>query len=286
MDPTIARSLWKLLEPVHATVYFAEDAKPSYEAIGLKGGWMGYFASRSAAMGTPAPEIVAALFYNFHPRMVHRALPDAWGFARRDEILAARARIADRVLRRAWGPDVTEAKVREAARLALEAVAAAPGQGRTLFAAHRALAVPDEPHLALWHAATCLREHRGDGHVAALTVAGIDGCEANVIMAALGRVSPETQRSNRGWSEEEWAEATERLHERGLMEEDKLTPAGADQREQIEQVTDELALSAFTALGERGTAALRAALEPLTQELLGRKTMPFPNAIGMPRPGG
>jgi hypothetical protein len=32
----------------------------------------------------------------------------------------------------------------------------------------------------LWQAATVLREHRGDGHVAALVVEGLDGCQAHV----------------------------------------------------------------------------------------------------------
>ncbi len=42
--------------------------------------------------------------------------------------------------------------------------------------------------LALWHAATVLREHRGDGHVAALVAAGLDGRQALVTMAATGAV--------------------------------------------------------------------------------------------------
>ena len=44
------------------------------------------------------------------------------------------------------------------------------------------------PLLVLWQAATILREHRGDGHVAALVVAGLDGCEAHVSFVATGAV--------------------------------------------------------------------------------------------------
>ena len=46
---------------------------------------------------------------------------------------------------------------------------------------------PEEPVARLWHAATLQREHRGDGHNAALVAKGIGGTEAHVLMAlALG----------------------------------------------------------------------------------------------------
>ena len=48
------------------------------------------------------------------------------------------------------------------------------GGAAILLAMLPALAWPDAPQLALWHAVTLLREHRGDGHISALTAAGID----------------------------------------------------------------------------------------------------------------
>jgi hypothetical protein len=50
-----------------------------------------------------------------------------------------------------------------------------------LYAALRALPVPEEPVAWLWHAATLLREHRGDGHRAALVAEAIGGTEAHVL---------------------------------------------------------------------------------------------------------
>ena len=41
-----ARALWWRIEPYHAAVYFTPDAKATFQAVGLKGFWMGYFASR------------------------------------------------------------------------------------------------------------------------------------------------------------------------------------------------------------------------------------------------
>jgi hypothetical protein len=59
----------------------------------------------------------------------------------------------------------------------------APMEGRILYSALRALPVPDEPLARLFHAATLLREHRGDGHNIALVAEGIDGQEAHVFAA-------------------------------------------------------------------------------------------------------
>ncbi len=84
-DPATARRMWQALETLHSTVYFAPEPRDAYRRAGLRGGWMGYFASRSAAMGPVPAEVVVATFYNFHPGMVHRAIPDAWGFAITEE---------------------------------------------------------------------------------------------------------------------------------------------------------------------------------------------------------
>jgi hypothetical protein len=110
----MARRMWQALETVHMTVYFAPEPRDAYRRAGLRGGWMGYFASRSAAMGPVPAEVVVATFYNFHPRMVHRAIPDAWGFAPPEAVLAARLEGADAALRRllggwAEGPEAAEA---------------------------------------------------------------------------------------------------------------------------------------------------------------------------------
>lgn len=51
-SPHISRLAWQMLEPYHAMIYFAPEARQAYADAGLKGFWMGYFASRSAAMGT------------------------------------------------------------------------------------------------------------------------------------------------------------------------------------------------------------------------------------------
>lgn len=285
MQPSLARTLWQLLEPYHAVVYFEPQAKPIYESIGLKGGWMGYFASRSAALGAVPPEVVIATFYNFHPNMVRRALPDAWSFSTPERVLEARYRVVDLALRRLLGDEIRSESVGTAAETARGAAGACSLPGRPLFAAHAALEWPIEPHLALWHAATLLREFRGDGHVLVLASERIDGCEANVLAAVAGSVTAEEQRLARGWSNEEWRQASQRLADRGLVDGGGgLTRKGADLRNHIETRTDELALPPFEAVGETACNRLEHALRELFSSIAEGGGVRYPNPIGLTKP--
>lgn len=285
MNPSDARRLWQLLEPYHAAVYFAPEVGEGYGGAGLKGYWMGYFASRSAAFGPVGPAPVTAMFFNFAPRMVYRALPDAWSFSTPERVLAARLSVADAALRRLLGDLAGDPGVAEAADLAMRAVETARMPGRPLFAAHAELELPEEPHLRLWHAATCLREHRGDGHVATLLTTGLDGCEANVLAVAAGVVPRDLQRERRGWSEEEWEAATARMRSAGLIDERlELTAPGAAHRDGVEAQTDALALQPFEVLGDEGLQRLLALLEPPVRRILESESMPFPNPVGVGYP--
>ncbi|MGW1274938.1 SCO6745 family protein, partial [Streptomyces sp. NPDC002491] len=162
------------------------------------------------------------------------------------------------------------AQMAEAARLALRAAEAGERGARPLFSAHADLPVPDEPHLAYWHAATLLREHRGDGHLAVLMSAGLDGLEAMVTHTATGRgMTPTWVSNSRGWSRDDWNAAVDRLRARGILDDGgELTERGVTLREDIEQETDRLDRAPYERLGadgvarltELGTAFARAAL--------------------------
>lgn len=284
MNPSLARQLWLRFEPYHATVYFAPETADEYSATGLKGWWMGYFASRSAALGPVGAGPVVALFFNFAPVMVRRALPDAWTFSTPQRVLDARLAVVDTALRRLLGDLLGSEVVAQAAELAMAAVDSAIEAGRPLFAAHAEVDVPDEPHLKLWHAVTCLREHRGDGHISALVAADLDGCEANVVAVASG-LAPAEQRTRRGWTEQEWAAAEQRLSQRGLLGADgRLTPGGTMARDATEAQTDMLAVQPYLALGEERCSRLLDALEPIARQLDAAGAMPYPNPVGVPRP--
>ena len=247
------------LNPLHSLIYFAPEAEREFTAIGLEAGRMSYFAGRAAAMGAVGAGTVTATFYNFSPDLVARHLPRAWDLARPDDVLDARLRAVDGALRRVLGAEIAaDPEVAEAAGLALLAVEACTAAGRPLYAAHAALPVPEQPHLALWHAVTLLREHRGDGHLAALTSAGLDGPEALITHTATGRgFTTAFARASRGWTDQQWDGASERLAERGLLAADgTLTARGEELRREVEEVTDRLAEAPYRLLGEEGVQRL------------------------------
>jgi hypothetical protein len=272
VEPLTARRTWRTLEPLHGMVYFAPEATEEFDRIGLPAP-MSYFASRGAALGPAPPELVIATFFNFNPRLVREAIPAAWAVATPAAILTARLAGADRALRRALGDDaVRSAELAEAAELARRAAEAACGHvhGRPLFAAHASLEWPavDDHHLVLWHAQTLLREFRGDGHVSALLCEGIDGIEALVVHAGTGEVPARALQSTRGWPDDAWAAAVDRLRHRGLLSVGEplvLSEAGRAQRQFVEDRTDALARVAYGPLGEDDCARLRHLARPFSR---------------------
>jgi hypothetical protein len=244
-------------DSLHSMIYFAPEAEEQLVAAGLRPGRMPYFASRSAPMGAVTPGVTTATFVNFNPDLVAKYIPRAWTLATIDEILAARLRSADLALRRLLGEAVDSPEVSELADLAREATTALSPEGRPLYAAHAALPWPDEPHLAMWHAATLLRESRGDGHTMALARAGLSGLESIVTHTATGRgFTVEAAKLLRGWSDEQWSAALAALQARGLMDGDRLTDAGVAHRAEIESTTDALDAAPWEHLGAERTARL------------------------------
>ena len=272
MDPVIARKTWRTLEPIHGAIYFAAEAREEYAAVGLDDRMTGYFASRSAPMGPVPAEVVMATFFNFDPDLVRGCMDGVWDRVTPSEILAARLRGADRMIRTHAAPFVDTPEIAEAADLARAAALRACEQpeGRPLFAGHASLPWPGEPHLALWHAQSLLREFRGDGHITALTVEGLDGCEALVTHAAAGDVSSDILRATRQRTGDDWLAAEERLRMRGWLDPDlAFTDLGRERRDWIEARTDELAAAPYDAVGIDGCARLRELCRPISQAMMG-----------------
>ena len=283
---SLARRAWTLYEPIHAIVYFAPEATEHYKAAGLRGGWMGYFGSRSAPMGAVTPGVVAAVFHNFQPAMVARAIPDAWRFSSPELALTARTAVADSALRRLWGDAAASDEVAEAADAAMRVARGLSGGGRPLFTATAALDEPKAAHLKLWHACTLLREHRFGGHIAALTVHGLDGLESLVTALAAGSgIDAATIRRFRGWTEEEWDQGVERLRSRGILDAGgELTSDGRALRAAVEEATDRLASHVWEAMDEPAREHLFGALRRLTSLLERSDGIHYPNPIGVSRP--
>jgi hypothetical protein len=281
-QPGLARRFFDRFEPVHAVTYFAPEARTSLDGLGFRGYWMGYFAARSAPLGEVAPEVVTATFYNFSPDRVSKALPAAWTVATPEAALRAREESAMAALLR-YGV-VADENLRVAAGLAARAARGAPVDGRPLFAANLALPWPQDPVAALWHAATLLREHRGDGHVAVLAAAGVTGRESNVLHAAAGRVPQDFIMRSRDYDDAEWQHYQQRLAQRGLLDGDgSLTDAGRDLKLRVEDVTDVLALSALESLDDAEVEALFQALTPITRAVIAGGEIPSATPMGLGR---
>lgn len=266
---------------MHAVTYFAPEARKAFDGLGFHGFWMGYFAARSAPFGVVPPEVVTAAFYNFTPERVAKALPAAWQVATPADALRARVESAVAALRR-YGVTDDEADV--AATLAAKAARGAPLDGRPLFAANTALDWPDEPLAKLWHAATLLREQRGDGHVAVLMTHQVSGRESNVLHAAAGRVPQEMIMRSRDYDDQLWNHYCDRLTRRGLLDGDgRLTEAGSELKQRIEDATDRIALSALDALDDDEVEALFQALTPITRKVVAAGDVPAATPMGLGR---
>jgi hypothetical protein len=280
--PKLARQLYDRFEPVHAVTYFAPEARAALDNLGYRGFWMGYFAARSAPLGQVAPEVVTAVFYNFAPARVAKALPAAWEIAGPQVALQAREDSAVAALRRYGLTD--DENVRTAAQLAGSAARQASVDGRPLFAANLALPWPTDPVAALWHATTLLREYRGDGHVAVLAAAGVSGRESNVLHCAAGVVPQDYIKRTRHYDDAEWRACEHSLAGRGLLEGDgSLTPAGRDLKNHIEDTTDALALRAFDGLDDAELEALFRALTPIARTVIAAGDMPAVTPMSLRR---
>lgn len=277
-----ARQLWHVLEPIHAVSYFSPEALGALSDVGYRGFWMGYFAQRSAPFGMVPTEVVEATFYNFTSDRVRRALPAAWGFAPPSAALTARVDGSVRALRRIaeQSPGCLD-RVEEAADLALTAALSAPVAGLALYAANRSLPVPDAPLERLWHACTLLREHRGDGHVAALVAAGIHGRESHVLHSLAAGMPPQTYSVSRDFTPEEWDDCLAALRSRDIAGADGLTPAGAALKARIEATTDLLAEVPYAGLSDDELTRLYESVRPLALAVAGSGDLPTLTPIGL-----
>jgi len=277
MASSLARSAHNATNSLHSLVYFAPETERELTRVGLQAGQMCYFAGRAAPMGAVGSGVVTATFYNFSPCLVARYIPAAWELASPYAVVGARFAAADAALTRLLGPDVTGSADMTALAAALrDAATGCDAEGRPLYAGHADLDSPGAPHLVMWHAATLLREHRGDGHSCALAGAGLSGIEALVTHVATGKgFNPEFARESRGWSQDEWDDAVGGLAARGVLDGDgALTPAGHELRAQVEDQTDRLAAAPWQHLGERRTEDVVRIGKAMTRAVLAAGAFP------------
>jgi hypothetical protein len=264
-----ARRMFELVEPIGVIPYAADEPNEALFALGFTDYWDIYFAGRAAPLGIVPAEVVDALFYNFAPGEVARHIPKVWRTTTPEAAIAARQAGCARALRRILAEHVDSPDFARGAELLTKAATSAPFEGRPMYAALRALPIPDEVVARLFHAASLLREHRGDGHIAALMVDGISGLEAHVLLALdmgtpaerFGRIHhlPRTQLTA----------VIDGMRRRDLIGADGwLSEQGRAVKQRVEARTDELAERPYECLEPRELDELVATLEPIAALLI------------------
>ena len=268
---TTARRMFELLEPICLVTFMADECNQEMAALGHRTYWDGYFAGRAAPLGRVPAEVVHAAFYSFADGEVARHIPSAWETIPPEASLAGRIRGSAASLRRILGDEVAGSPgLARAADLTTKAATSAPTEGRVMYAGMRTLPVPSDPVARLWHSATMLREHRCDGHVAALVGARIGGTESHVLSALdMGIHPPESFGRIHHLPKKRLAEVMDGLRERGLVDADgRFTEVGRETKQRIEALTDELAGQPYEALSPAELDELIAELEPITARLV------------------
>jgi hypothetical protein len=249
------------VEPIATQGWWSRSASERVAALGL-GFFDGYVWGRAAALGTPPASLVVATFGVFDPVVLTAIYEQATSVASRDDVLDARATGAAEAVAAVVPADEAEAL---AAPL-LAALDEVDGLGRPLFSALRSLPRPDSPHGRLWRAAELVREHRGDGHLAAVAASGLDGLAVNVLTELWLGFAVGEYTATRLLGPDAVAAGVASLERSGLVADGALTDAGRVVRERLEDDTDRSQRALVEALGDQlepivaGTDAISAAL--------------------------
>lgn len=254
-----ARALGGALEPFVGQVYFSRECDERYVALGFAASpgemngvampeMVSYFTSRGSLMGQVPGELVAAAFAVFNPVVVVPAVTSGWAITDAKSVCAARRDGAVAQLQRILGSN--PAGVDEARRILQRAVSVLRPEGRPLFAGTLSQSIPDDALAACWHYGDMLREFRGDAHTAAWISAGFDATEIGLMTELFWGLPLKSYSRTRGWSEDDYRAAIDRLESRGLIGDGAFTDAGRAAREGVERATDAQMTVALEAMGD------------------------------------
>ena len=266
---SMARRMFELVEPIGLIPYSADEPSEAMFALGFTNYWDTYFAGRAAPLGLVPAEVVDALFYNFAPGEVARHIPKVWRTTTPEAAIAARQAGCAKALRRILGEQVESPSFARATELLTKAAISAPLEGRPMYAALRAIPIPDDVVARLFYAASLLREHRGDGHIAALMSEGIGGLEAHVLLALDMDMPAEKFGRIHHLTAAQLAALIGGMRDRGLIGDDGwLSEQGRVVKQRVEALTDDLAAKPYEGLEPGELDELMTALEPLAGLLI------------------
>ncbi len=272
MDEAIVeenRRISRLIQGLIGWIFWDPGAMRRYEALGVPGA-IGYM-TRAAPLAALGEEAVIAAFSTIHPNIVR------FGFAAINKnttfeaMWAARDEAIVEGLRSYLTPEQCDALSSLEAPL-WQAVAACPLPGRTFFGALLALERPSDPLLSAWHGANGVREWRADTHMAILVREDLDAVEASILHSAWMGYPQDWVPQSRGWDDESQSAGFALLEAKGLADAKagRVNERGIALREEIEQRTDEVSSTPWSAIGLVATRAIADALEPIAPVLLGR----------------
>jgi hypothetical protein len=276
VDQRTIRRVRDLVEPLAASVYFAPECHENYDRLGFgpsPGSFLGvegperraYFTSRGACLGQVPGVVIASAFGVFDPAVVVPMVTEGWAIAGAEALLDARLDGQQRFLVRALSAPPDDL-ARATALLRRMADAACIG-GHALHAGLRSIGWPGDPIGDLWRAADLVREHRGDSHIIAWQAAGFSAPEILLLTELWWGAPMRSYSLTRGWSQEQFDAAEQRLEADGLVAGGQLTASGLDLRRRIETVTDRQELPLLAALGS-DAGELFDLLEPMADEIL------------------
>ena len=264
-----ARRMFELVEPIGLIPYSADEPNEAMFALGFTDYWDTYFAGRAAPLGRTPAEVVDALFYNFAPGEVARHIPKVWRTTTPEAALAARQTGCTKALRQILGDRVDTLAFARATELLTKAATSAPCEGRPMYAALRSIPIPDDVVTRLFHAASLLREHRGDGHIAALIGEGVGGLEAHALYALAMDMPAEKFGRIHHLPKAQLVALTGGMRDRGLIGNDGwLSEHGRAVEQRVESLTDDLAAKPYECLEPGELDELMALLEPLATVLV------------------
>jgi hypothetical protein len=207
-----------------------------------------YFTSRGSLMGQVPGQLVAAAFAVFNPVVVVPSVTAGWKITDAKTICAARRDGAIGQLERIIG--AKPGGVGSIRPVLERAVGVLRPEGRALFAGTLSQTVPESDLGACWHFGDMLREYRGDSHTAAWIAAGLDATEIGLLTELFWGLPLKSYSRTRGWNEDDYAAAVDRLQSRGLIAEGGFTSKGRDLREAVEVHTDEQMRTTIAAIGD------------------------------------
>lgn len=268
--PQACERVARSVQTIIGWIFWDPGALQRYSDLGVAGP-LGYFGSRGAPLAPAGNEAVVAAFYTINPVFVRLGLDMVREHTKFDAMWDARDQAVIEGLTK-YLDDVT---LKEIALLDADlwrAVDACSPAGRPLFAACTEMKRPTDSLLSAWHALNCLREWRGDTHMALLATADLDPVEASLLHSAWVKYPDDWIAKSRQWDERAITKGFDSLRSKGLADpnEDRVTDKGIALREAIEKRTNALTLAPWASIGIDRTLDVIRTLEPPCKILLKR----------------